>query len=75
MPTKDTPQLERLETLICKGIRAYEERNQLIADLVRQGHKQSDIARRLNAVRAKHGAPQITPDAIAATLNRLKRKD
>lgn len=75
MTKKDTPELERLEALICKGQLAYERRNELIAELVRAGHRQTDIARRLNAIRAKHGAPQITPDAIAATLNRLKRKD
>ena len=74
MKTKDTPLLEKLETLICRGLNAYEQRNQLIADLVADGHRQTDIARRLNAVRARHGSPQITPDAIAATLNRLKRK-
>jgi len=72
-PTLDD--LDRLERTICKGLAAYDARNDLIVSLVKAGHRQADIARRINAVRKKVGAPPITPDAIAATIKRVEKKD
>lgn len=78
MPKQPTPtldDLDRLERVIVAGLLAFDERNATIATLVANGHKQADIARRLNAIRAALGAPTITPDAIAATLKRVANKD
>lgn len=67
--------LDNLERVICKGLIAYDARNDLIKALVASGHKQADIARRINIVRKKLGAPQITPDAVAATIKRVDKKN
>lgn len=66
--------LVSLEKVIVKGINAYAKRNALIVALVEAGHKQAEIARQINAVRAENGAPKITPDAIAATLKRVSKR-
>jgi hypothetical protein len=63
-------ELEKLEATIVKGLLAYARRNEIISELVKDGHKQADITRRINAVRTKLGAPTITPDAVAATIKR-----
>lgn len=65
-------ELDKLERTICKGLQAYEERNRLVAELVAGGVRQADVARRINAVRTKMGAPVITPDAVAATIKRVR---
>ena len=67
-------ELERLERTIVKGLEAYEVRNALIAELIRAGHRQIDITRSINGVRRRMNAPEITPDAIAATIKRLERR-
>jgi hypothetical protein len=67
----DIDELQRLERLIARGIKAYDERNALIVALVNRGHKQVDVARIINRVREKLGVPLITPDAIAATIKRV----
>ena len=67
----DVDELQRLERLIARGIKAYDERNALIVALVNRGHKQVDVARIINRVREKLGVPLITPDAIAATIKRV----
>ena len=73
---KDTrlTQLESLEKTIIKTTTAYEQRNALIYELVRDGHKQADICRMLNGIRTKLKAPQLTPDAISATVTRYKQR-
>jgi hypothetical protein len=63
-------ELEKLETVIVKGLLAYSRRNEVIAQLAKDGHKQADITRRINKVRTRLGAPNITPDAVAATIKR-----
>jgi hypothetical protein len=68
----DVDELKRLERLIAKGIQAYDRRNALIVALVERGHKQADVARIINRERQKLGVPLITPDAIAATIKRVK---
>lgn len=67
-------ELERLERTIVKGLEAFDTRNQLICDLIKDGHRQIDITRSLNAVRRRMNAPELTPDAVAATIKRLERK-
>ena len=67
-------ELDRLEKIIAKGLTTYNERNNLIVSLVAIGIKQADIARRINKVRSKMGAPTVTPDAVAATLKRVARR-
>lgn len=67
--------LEKLERTICRGLAAYDERNELIVALVHAGHRQADIARAINSIRKKVGAPPITPDAIAATIKRVEKKN
>lgn len=67
-------ELERLERTIVKGLDAFETRNLLIADLIRSGHRQIDITRAINAVRKRMDAPEITPDAIAATIKRVEKR-
>jgi hypothetical protein len=67
-------ELDRLEKIIAKGLTTYNERNNLIVSLVAIGIKQAEIARRINKVRAKMGAPTVTPDAVAATLKRVARR-
>jgi hypothetical protein len=69
--TNDVAELQRLERLIARGIKAYDERNALIVALVNRGHKQVDVARIINRERQKLGVPLITPDAIAATIKRV----
>lgn len=71
----DVDELMRLERLIARGIQAYDRRNALIVALVERGHKQADVARIINRVREKLGVPLITPDAIAATIKRVKKGD
>ena len=66
----DVDELKRLERLIARGIKAYDERNALIVALVNRGHKQIDVARIINREREKLGVALITPDAIAATNKR-----
>jgi|694.fasta_scaffold01021_34 hypothetical protein len=66
----DVDELKRLERLIARGIKAYDERNALIVALVNRGHKQIDVARIINREREKLGVALITPDAIAATIKR-----
>ena len=66
----DIDELQRLERLIARGIKAYDERNALIVALVNRGHKQVDVARIINRERKKLGVALITPDAIAATIKR-----
>lgn len=73
-PAPSIKDLEKLERIIVKGINAYDERNELICALVAHGTRQADVARALNAVRRKLNAPELTPDAIAATLKRAQRK-
>lgn len=68
-------QLDKLERVIAKGLLAYEERNELIVSLIQSGVKQAEVARRINRVRQHTGAPTITPDAVAATLRRIKKTD
>lgn len=72
--TAKLKELERLERTIVKGLEAYEIRNSLIAELIQAGHRQIDITRSINGVRRRLNAPEITPDAIAATIKRLERK-
>jgi hypothetical protein len=67
-------ELDRLEKIIAKGLTTYNERNNLIVSLVAIGIKQAEIARRINKVREKMGAPTVTPDAVAATLKRVARR-
>lgn len=69
----DMTELTKLERTICKGLQAYDARNRLIADLVASGVRQADVARHINAVRKKMGAPPITPDAVAATIKRVEK--
>lgn len=70
--TNDVDELQRLERLIARGIQAYDQRNALIVALVERGHTQADVARIINRVREKIGVPPITPDAIAATIKRVR---
>jgi hypothetical protein len=74
--TKDEQlkQLAKLEKTIVLGLHAYDERNQLIVDLVASGVKQAEISRLLNDVRIKLKAPVLTPDAVAATIKRVQKK-
>ncbi len=65
--------LDRLEQTIIEGQRAYEERNALIVALVEAGASQASVARHLNSLRASWGAPSLTPDAIAATIKRVRQ--
>lgn len=67
-------ELDRLEKIIARGLTTYAIRNQLIVDLVTSGIKQAEVARRINKVRVKMGAPEVTPDAVAATLKRVQRQ-
>lgn len=67
-------ELDVLEGRICRGLGAFPKRNKMIADLVADGWTQADITRRLNRTRARLGAPLLTPDAIAATINRQLRE-
>lgn len=71
---KQLKELETLERVIVKGLQAYDRRNALICEMVDSGHRQSELARAINKVRAKMKAPQITPDAIAATMKRVSKK-
>lgn len=73
--TPSMDELDRLEREIVRGLLAYERRNRLIVDLVANGIRQADIARAINNVRSGMGAEPITPDAVAATLKRVKRKN
>jgi len=76
--TRSTPtvqELDRLEAKICRGLEAFPLRNKLIADLVAEGWTQAELTRRLNQTRIRLGAPQLTPDAIAATLKRQPTKE
>ena len=68
-------ELARLETVISKGLAAYEERNHLIADLVADGMRQAEITRHLNAVRAKIGVDTLGPCAVAAVIRRVEKQD
>lgn len=68
-------QLAKLETVISKGLAAYDERNKLIVRLVEQGVKQAEVTRALNAVRTSHGVAVITPCAVAATMRRVYREE
>lgn len=70
--TNEVDELQRLERLIARGIRAYDQRNALIVALVERGHKQVDVARIINREREKLGVALITADAIAATIKRLR---
>ena len=72
--TTKLKELERLERTIVKGLDAFEIRNRLICDLIKDGHRQIDITRSINGVRKRMNAPEITPDAIAATIKRLEKK-
>ena len=72
--TTKLKELERLERTIVKGLEAFEIRNRLICELIRDGHRQIDITRSLNGVRKRMNAPEITPDAVAATIKRLDKK-
>lgn len=67
-------ELDRLEKIIAKGLTTYSERNDLIVSLVANGVRQADIARRINKVREKAGAPTVTPDAVAATIKRVANR-
>lgn len=68
-------ELESLERVICKGLATYDERNRLIVRLVEQGVRQAEITRRLNKVRQKMNVATITPDAVAATMRRVYKKE
>jgi len=67
--------LEKLERTIVKGLEAFEKRNSLICDLIADGHRQIDITRTINAVRRRMNASEITPDAIAATIKRVEKRE
>jgi hypothetical protein len=68
----DVAELQRLERLIARGIKAYDRRNAIIVALVDRGHRQTDVARIINREREKLGVALITPDAIAAAIKRVK---
>lgn len=68
-------ELDKLEKVIAKGLAAYEQRNKLIVSLVENGVRQAEVTRRLNKVREKMGVPIITPDAVAATMRRVYKKE
>jgi hypothetical protein len=68
-------ELESMERVICKGLATYDARNQLIVRLVEQGVKQAEVTRRLNKVRQKMSVATITPDAVAATMRRVYKKE
>ena len=67
-------ELARLETVISKGLAAYDQRNRLITDLVGQGVKQAELTRRLNAVRSKVGVATLGPCAVAAVMRRVEKE-
>lgn len=71
---KQLAELARLETVISRGLAAYDERNRLIADLVEQGIKQAEVTRRLNAVRSKVGVATLGPCAVAAVMRRVEKE-
>lgn len=71
-PKDDVAELQRLERLIARGLKAYDQRNAIIVALVDRGHRQTDVARIINREREKLGVPLITADAIAATIKRVK---
>ena len=71
---KLTTELDHLEETIARGLAAYSRRNEIIAALVDSGERQADVCRRLNATRERIGVEPLTPDAIAATLTRVRRK-
>lgn len=66
--------LEAIETVVAQGLVAFDERNEIIYRLVQTGWRQADITRRINAVRKAINAPEITPDAVGATVRRVARK-
>lgn len=66
--------LEELETTLVQGLAQFDERNTVIYRLVQTGWKQADITRRINAIRKAHNAPELTPDAVGATVRRVARK-
>jgi hypothetical protein len=75
MTSKETvKELQRLEREICKGLHAYDKRNALVCEMVANGIRQADVARAINEVRSRMNSPQITPDAVAATIKRVQRK-
>lgn len=72
-PPPASPEEERLESLeraIVKGQRALADRNRLIVEMAANGHTQADLTRRLNRVRSRLGAKELTPDALFVILKR-----
>lgn len=63
--------LEGLESMICDGLRAYEERNRLIVDLIEDGMSHNQIAEILNRVRDEFQVARLTPSAISKTRRRV----
>lgn len=66
-------ELERLERVICDGLRAYEARNREIVRLVDSGVTKMEVTRRLNAVRAEFGVPGLSATAVTQTCKRFDR--
>lgn len=70
----EVQELDRLERKICRGIGSFARRNELIIKLVADGWSQVGITRRLNRIRVGLGVDPLTPDAIAATIKRQKKR-
>jgi len=68
-------ELHRLEKIIAHGLATYNQRNELIVRLVESGVRQAEVTRRLNKVRTEMGVATITPDAVAATMRRVYKRE
>lgn len=70
--TAQEQRLEQLEAVIAAGLIARTERNRLLWEMSEGGYRQVDLMRRLNRVRAAHGVPELTPDAVAVVIKRFQ---
>lgn len=66
-------ELERLERMICEGLRAYDDRNREIVRLVDSGVTKMEVTRRLNRVRAELGVSELSATAVTQTCKRFDR--
>lgn len=66
--------LEELEESVVFGERAMKARNRLLSELNESGEGKAVLRRRLNAVRQRLDAPQLTLGAVYLNIRRFREK-
>lgn len=68
----DIAELIDIERKIATANVASRNRNQLLADLVASGHRQSDLTRTINSVRQELGDAPVTLGSVHIAIRRAK---